>query len=104
MTTPLLRSISHDGTFKLIESGSVLAKPLQRVGVDVMIWVSPHHFYCIEVKGASKTYPTIHIEDIENITSNKKGWIHNIRSDFLLWVYLDTEKAYMLRVEPLKNW
>jgi len=98
---PLLKTI---GTVELIEGGSELTRQLQKSGVDAMVFTQIGQCYGIEVKGATKTYSTIHIETVQDTRSNSPGWIHNIESDFLLWVYLDSLLGYMLRVKPLREW
>lgn len=98
---PLLQTI---GTVQLIESGTEITNQLQLSGVDAMIFVSQGKLFCIEIKGSKKTYDKIHIETVQDTRTDSPGWIYNIKSDFLLWVYIDTEVGYMLRVCPLKDW
>lgn len=98
---PLLRSI---GTVEILETGSDMIKQLQDSGADLMLFTGNGSFKCIEVKGALKTYSTIHIETVQDTRTGSKGWIYNIESDFLLWIYIDTRVGYMLRVRPFKQW
>ena len=101
MATPLLQRMSYRGYIDTLETGSRLVIPLQRQGIDVMVWTAPGEVYCIEVKGEEKHSDNIFIEEIESSLTGKPGWANRLESDMLLWVFLPTRIAHMVEIQAL---
>lgn len=103
--TPLLEAIASNGMV-IGNQGSVISKDLQLKGVDLMLW-RDDRLICFEVKGTSKDKPEYEkafIEVVQDTRTCSPGWAYLIDIDYLLWVYLRTQKAYMFKWVEFKTW
>jgi hypothetical protein len=104
MAKPLLQQMSYNGVVQEINGTDDFTIDLQRRGADMVLFQEPGKALFVEVKGANKTYKTAYIEVIADTRTGKLGWFYDIDSHLLIWVYLDTGRAHIIKVEPFKAW
>lgn len=101
--TPILQAVSYNNTV-FSPTGSTLEPDLQRMGIDLLFWSSPDRLLTVEVKGTPKSYTSAFLELSADLYRNRPGWMFTVKSDLLIWVYLDDGIVYMMAFHQLYNW
>lgn len=103
---PLLADIAYDGKVRPAK-GKFLEDHVQQAGADLLLWTCPQTAMAFEVKatGPDKpTYPCMMVETVSNALKGLPGWYHLINPDGFVWVYLESNTAYLLKWKPFKEW
>jgi hypothetical protein len=107
--------IGRDGkelVFKLLEKLSITAKiedvrekkQYQQSGIDFLWWTKDNKSPLqIEVKAEKNSSSNLFIETISNCNGRSPGWIYQTRADYIIYLSLDNQKAYIFRPEKMRK-
>lgn len=101
-TTCLMILMSYNGHVGHIYKGSRLTTKLQKMGVDAIIWTSPYKALTIEIKASANI--SMANAFIEEGVNDRPGWIYNLESDYLIFIYLQDMTVYVMDICLLQEW
>lgn len=101
---PYLAAKSDGGKYVRTAKGR-LAKELQRTYGDVLMQGAEGAVYAVELKAEqANKYGNVFLEEWSNRSRYKRGWMEDLRVDFLLYHFIESDELLVFDFQALKRW
>ncbi len=101
---PFIQSMSHGGRYVLTNKGN-LSKDLQKIVGDALINSGDGKIWGIEYKAEERNiHNNFFLETWSNLSRFTPGWMFNLNTDILLYLFLEEKDLYSLNFKNLRTW
>ncbi len=101
---PLIKQRAFNGQFVITSKGP-LARELQLTIGDLLYNSDANTVYAVEIKAEqSNRHKNFFLETWSNLSRFTPGWMINLKTDLLLYHFIDDDELWVIPFEKLRIW